>query len=108
MKDLLRNIYAVSFIIIAYVVAKLKFFKVSCIDSASMKWRLFGFFFWLLFPQILLDIAESLSRSSPIRQMHCFKNPSKFWNLAQIERTESLQVLSILRPNFLAENQKYC
>ena len=107
MKDLLRNIYAVSFIIIAYVVAKLKFFKVSCIDSASMKWRLFGFF-WLLFPQILLDLAEILSRSSPIRQMHCFKNPSKFWNLAQIERTESLQVLSILRPNFLPENQKYC
>ena len=68
----------------------------------------FRFFFWLLFPQILLDLAESLSRSSPIRQMHCFKNPSKFWNLAQIERTESLQVLSILRPNFLPENQKYC
>ena len=107
MKDLLRNVYAVNFIIIVYVVAKLKFFKVSCIDLASMKWRLFGFF-WLLFSQILLDLAEILSRSSPIRQMHCFKNPSKFWNLAQIERTESLQVLSILRPNFLAENQKYC
>ena len=53
MKDLLRNIYAVSFIIIAYVVAKLKFFKVSCIDSASMKWRLFGFFLALIPPNIV-------------------------------------------------------
>ena len=34
--------------------------------------------------------------------------PSKFWILAQIERTQSLQFLSILGPNLLPKNQKYC
>ena len=45
MKDLLKiYISVVSFISIAYVFVKLKIFKVSCIDSASMKWPLFVLF----------------------------------------------------------------
>ena len=63
--------------------------------------------FWLLFPQLLFNLDEILIRGSPIRQTHCLKNPSKFWNLAQIERTESLWYWSILGPSLLLENQKY-
>ena len=88
-------------------VVKLKIFKVSSIDSASMKWPLFGFF-WPLSPQILFDLAKTLTRGSPIRETYCLKNPSKFWNLAQMECTESLWFWSILGPNLLLENQKYC
>ena len=105
-KTLLIHIFVVSSISIAYVVGKLKIFKVSCIDSAFMNWPLFGIF-WLLFPQLLFNLDEILLRGSPIRQTHCLKNPSKFWNLAQIERTESLWFWSILGPSLLLENQKY-
>ena len=57
MKDLLGYIFMVSSTSIAYVVLKLNIFKVSCIDSASIKWPLFGIF-WLLIPQLLFDLDE--------------------------------------------------
>ena len=98
---LLRYISVVSFIIIAYVVVKLIF----CIDSASMKWPLFRFF-WLLFPQKLFDLAEILTRGSPIMQTHCLKNPSKFWKLAQMERTKSLRFWSIFGAQFTVGKSK--
>ena len=98
---LLRYISVVSFIIIAYVVVKLIF----CIDSASMKWPLFRFF-WLLFPQKLFDLAEILTRVSPIMQTHCLKNPSKFWKLAQMERTKSLRFWSIFGAQFTVGKSK--
>ena len=65
-------------------------------------------FFLPIFPQLLLDLAKILTIGSPIRYTHCLKNPSKYWNLAQMERTESLQFWSILGPNLLLGNQKYC
>ena len=43
--------------------------------------------------------------SLPIRQTQPLKNPSKFWILAQMERTQSLQFWSILGPNLPLENQ---
>ena len=50
MKDLFKiYISVVSFISIAYGFVKLKVFKVSCIDSASMKWPLFVCLFVLCF-----------------------------------------------------------
>ena len=72
----------VSFISIAYVVVKLKIFKVSCIDSASIKWPFFGFFDPY---SPMFDLAEILTTGKPIRQTHCLKNLSKFWNLFQME-----------------------
>ena len=54
----------VSFMSIAYVVVKLESFKVFCTDSASMKWLLFGIFGPLL-PQILFDLAETLTSGTP-------------------------------------------
>ena len=104
----LTILFVVGFISIAYAVVKLKIFKVSSIDSESMKWPLFLFFFLPLSSQILFDLAKTLTRGSPIRQTYCLKNPSKFWNLAQMECTESLWFWSILGPNLLSENQKYC
>ena len=59
----LRYISVVSFIRIAYVVVKLKTFKVFCIDSASIKWNLFGIF-WTLSPKycfILIKPPEVVS-----------------------------------------------
>ena len=44
MKDLINIYICGKFCSIAYVVGTLKIFRVSCIDSASMKWPLFGFF----------------------------------------------------------------
>ena len=75
------------------------------IDSASMKWPLFRFF-WLLFPQKLFDLAEILTRGSPIMQTHCLKNPSKFWKLAQMERTKSLRFWSIFGAQFTVGKSK--
>ena len=48
-----RYISLVSFISIAFVVVKLKYFKVFYIDSASMKWAIFGFFWALTLPNIV-------------------------------------------------------
>ena len=56
--------------------------------------------FWLLFPRLLFNLDEILTRGSSIRQTHCLKNPSKFWKLAQMEPTESLWFWSILKPNY--------
>ena len=39
-------------------------------------------------PLIFFDLAEILTRGSPIRQTHCLKNSSKFWKLAEMEHTE--------------------
>ena len=69
---------------------------------------LLGAFFWPLFFKILFDQAQILTRSSPIKQTHCLKNPSKFWNLAQMKDSERLWSWSIFGPNLLPENQKYC
>ena len=64
--------------------------------------------FWALLPQILFNLAEILTRGIlPIRQTQCLKNPSKFWILAQMECTQSLQFWSILGLNLPSENQKY-
>ena len=66
----------------AFVVVKLKVFKV--FDSASMKWPLFGGFLRDLFPQILFNLAEILTKGSlrPIKRTQCFKTPSNFRILA--------------------------
>ena len=102
-KTLLIHIFVVSSISIAYVVGKLKIFLYwFSIHAMASFWV-----FWLLFPQLLFNSDEVLIRGSPIRKTHCLKNPSKFWNLAQIERTESLWFWSILGPSLLLENQKY-
>ena len=110
MKDLF-NIYiyisVISFISIGYAVVKLKIFKVSWLIQHLWNGPFLGIF-WLLFPQILFDLAEILNRVSPIRQTHCLKNPSKLWNWAQMESTASLRFWSILGPNLLPENEKYC
>ena len=67
-KTVLRNIFVVSFISIAYVVVKLKIFKVFCIDSASMKWPLFGFF-WVLTSSNIVRSCWNFDQSlSPIRK----------------------------------------
>ena len=106
-KTVLRYIFAVSFIGIEYVVVELKLFNVSCVDSPSWNGPLWDFYL-PIFPQLLLDLAKILTIGSPIRYTHCLKNPSKYWNLAQMKRTESLQFWSILGPNLLLGNQKYC
>ena len=107
-KNLLRYISVVSFINIAFVVVMLKIFKLFHIDSVAMKWSLFRGF-WILLPQILFDLAEILTRVSlPKRQTQCLKNSSKFWTLPPTQWTQSLQFWSILGPDLLVENQKYC
>ena len=76
---------------VTLVVVKSKIFKVVCIDSASMKWPLLWGFGHLLH-KILFNLTEILNKGSLlIRQMQCLKTPSKFWILAQRERTQSLQ-----------------
>ena len=35
--------------------------------------------FWLLFPHLLFNPDEILTRGNSIKQTHCLKNPSKFW-----------------------------
>ena len=91
----------VSSIIIAYVVVKLIFLLI------QHPWNgLFLGFFWLLFPQKLFDLAEILTRGSPIMQTHCLKNPSKFWKLAQMERTKSLRFWSIFGAQFTVGKSK--
>ena len=63
----------VSFISIAFVVVKLKIFKLFRIDSAFMKWPLLGGFGPLL-RQILFNVAEILTRCDvPIRKAQCFE-----------------------------------
>ena len=58
----------VIFISIAYVVVKLKIFKVFCFDSVSMKWSLFGCF-WALNPANGLRSCSNFDQSlSLIRQ----------------------------------------
>ena len=119
-KTLLRYISVVSFISIAFMVVKLKIFKVFRIDLAFMKWPLFfggggregvrggGRGFGPLLCQILFNLAEILTRHSvPIRKTQYLKNPPKFWILAQMV-FQRLQFCSILGPNLLPENQKYC
>ena len=122
-KTLLRYISIVSFISIAFVVVKLKIFKVFRIDSASMKWPLLGGFGPLL-PQILFNLAEILTRCSvPIRKTLCLKNPSNFefwlkWNsnwVPECNKTVNFGCVnaikhfcSILGPNLPPKNQKYC
>ena len=65
--------------------------------------------FWALLTQILVDLADILIRGSlPIRQTQCLKNPSKVRILGQMECSQILQFWSILGPNLLLENQKYC
>ena len=65
--------------------------------------------FWAFTRQILFDLAEIFTRGSiPIIQTEYLKNPSKFWNLAQMENTQSLQFWSILGSNLPSKNQKYC
>ena len=102
---LLRYIPVVSFINMAFLVVKLKIFSIFHIE---MKWPLFGGF-GLLLSQILFNLTEILTRGSlPIRQTQRLKNPSNFWILAQMERTQNLQFWSILGPNLPPENQKHC
>ena len=122
-KTLLRYISVVSFISIAFVVVKLKIFKVFRIDSAFMQWpflRVFG----PLLPQILFNLAEILTRCSvPIRKTLCLKNPSNFefwlkWNsnwVPECNKTVNFGCVnaikhfcSILGPNLPPKNQKYC
>ena len=92
---LLRYIFVVRFISVAFVVVKLKIFKVFRIDSAFIKWPLLKGFGPLL-PQTLFNLAESLTRCSvPIRKAQCLKNSSKLWILTQLECTQSLQFCSI-------------
>ena len=118
-KILFRYISVISFFRIAFVVVKLKIFQVFHIDSPSMKWPLFskgrggrgggGRGFEPLLLQILLDFAEIFNRGSlSVQETHCLKNSPKFWILAQIECTQSLQFWSILESNLLLENQKNC
>ena len=85
---LLRYISVVSYVNIAFTVVKFKIFKVFRIDSAAMKWSLFGGFS-ALFPQILFGPAEIVTRGSLLeRQNQCLKNPSKFWILDQMQCTQ--------------------
>ena len=56
-KTLLRYISMVSFISIAFVVEKLRIFKVFHIDSAFMKWFLLGFFLTLTPANICWNIS---------------------------------------------------
>ena len=53
LKALLRFIFVVRLTSIAYVIMKLKIFKVFCIDSASMKWPHFVCFWALAPPNII-------------------------------------------------------
>ena len=76
MKDLIKIYICSNFHQYSICNCEIKNFQ-NFIDSASMKWPLFGFF-WPLFSQILFDLAEILTRGSLIRQTHCLKNPSTF------------------------------
>ena len=57
-KNLLRNVFVVSFFSIAYVVVKLKTFRCFRIDSASMKWSLFGFFLGSYSPKYCFNFLQ--------------------------------------------------
>ena len=106
MKDLFKIYICGRFHQYSICGCEIKIFKVSCIESASMKWPLIGFF-GPYSPNYCFILDEILTRDSPIRQRHFLKNPSKFWNLAQIECTESSWFWSILGPKLLLENQKF-
>ena len=110
-KTFLRYISAVSFIRIAFVVLKLKIFLSFLYWFSVHEMAPFLKCGWAraLAPQTFFDLAEILNRDSlPTRQTQCLKNPSKFWILAQIEHTQSLQHWSILGSNLPLENQKNC
>ena len=95
-KTFIRHISAVSLISIAFVVVKgKKFYVLMQHPWNSLFWGAFGSFL----PQILFNLAEVLTRDSlPIRKTQYLKNLSKFWFLAQMEFTQSLQFWSILGP----------
>ena len=59
MKDLIKIHIRVSFISIAYVVVKIKIFKVFRIDSAFL-----GGFFGPYSPKMFFDLAETLTNGS--------------------------------------------
>ena len=63
-KSLLRYTFTISFISIAYAVLKVKIYKVFRINSVSMIWPLFWEVFGPLLLQMLLDLAEILTRGS--------------------------------------------
>ena len=108
-ETLLGYISVVGFISMESVVVKLKlslfnFLYWSTIHEVGPFCQL-----WPLLPQILWDHAEILTSSGlQIIQTQYLKNPSKVWNLNQMERTQILQFWSILKPNILLEIQKYC
>ena len=72
---LLRYISVLSFINIAHVVVKLKSFKVSCVLILH-PWN------GPIFPLILFDLAEILTRDRPIIQTHCLIE--KFFKILKI------------------------
>ena len=67
-------------------------------------------FFGPFLPKILFSFAEILTRGGLqlVFGKTVFEKYFKILNLTQMEDTESLQFCSILGPNLLLENQKYC
>ena len=81
------------------------------IDSAFMKWPLFRFFWPLTFPNI---VQSCWHFDQTIKQTQCLKILSKFWILAEMEGTQSLQFSSILelkctagKPKILLKHQNF-
>ena len=73
-----RYISLVSFISIAFVVVKLKYFKVFYIDSASMKCN-----FWVFLGPYSPKYCSVLLKVWPgVVSNKCLKNPLKLWILA--------------------------
>ena len=103
-KTLLRYISMASFINIVFVVVKLRIFKAFDIQSASMKWPLFGSFCALTPPDIVRFYWNFKQRWSSVRTTQCLKNPSEFRILTQMESTQSLQFWSNFGPNIQPEN----
>ena len=103
----LRYIFVISFISIAFGGGEIKIFQ-TFLDWFSIHETL-SWVFWALSPQNIVQFCWNFDqRWSPISVWKDSEKYFKILNLTQMEDTESLQFCSILGPNLLLENQKYC
>ena len=110
-KTLLRYIFAVNFIGIAYVVVKFKFFKVFVLLQNPWKGSFFGGVGWggALGPysteycSILLNLWPELVSNKTKAVWKIIQNFAYFGSIGTHP-----QFWPTLRPNLLLENQKYC
>ena len=101
-KAFLRYISVVNFISIAYVVVKLKIFKVFCINLASMNWPLFVIFWAFTAPNIVWscwNFDQSKSRPVSNKTNTVFEKSFKILNFGSNETHLILQFWFILGPN---------